>query len=170
MGNATVPRDLRLEQFLSSLVVHGIWCLAAPYSMLALSLLGGIEQRTPSVLFVLVGFIHWLGGGLLVWYLWGRRARTVVPIFASTLGMLLLVSSNLALEWTLPGINLVMQDFVHCLLLSTLPITVSWLVVGGPRWRAVVVNAAALLTVVAGIIVRFMLPDYDSVARFLFRW
>ncbi|WP_296136764.1 hypothetical protein [uncultured Tessaracoccus sp.] len=161
---------MRSDRCIIALVLHGLCFLAANYGMLVVAMLGWAVGETPSILFVLLGLAYWLGGGLLVWQLWGGSVRRVLPVFAGTLGMLFLVSFNLAFGSTFPGTNLVAHDVVHCLLVSTLPITASWLAVGGRRWRTVVVHAAAFLTVVAGIIVRFTLPGYDSVARFLFRW
>ena len=117
-----------------------------------------------------IGLTYWLVSGIWVWWLWGRRPRTVIPIFATTLAAMLLVSAGIGHRWRLAASSVYLQMFVWGLAVSTLPIMVSWLSARGPRWRTWLAHTAAILAAIAGGVVYLFWPRYDSVARTLFNW
>ncbi|WP_296136762.1 hypothetical protein [uncultured Tessaracoccus sp.] len=170
MNTTYKPTPLGWQQLIAGMLVHLLCYGAAQYAALfAVAYAWAHEPARPWML-PWIGLMYWFGGGLGVWWLWGRRARAVVPLFGTTLGMMLLVSANFGFRWTAIGSNMVLDLLVQSLLLSVLPITVSWLAMVGSRWRTKLVHVVAGIVLIAGAIVYMAWPSYDSFARINFQW
>ncbi len=159
------------RQLLAGTLVHLLCYGFSLYTMIMTILLTwNDEQVGPPRALPWIGLGYWLAGGIWVWWLWGRKSRTIIPIFASTMAAMLLVRSDIGRGWPLVASIPDLQMFVWGLAVSTLPIMISWLAVRGPRWRTRLIHVAGALAAIAGGVVYLVWPRYDSVARALFDW
>ena len=164
---APAPWPLLLGGLWAHLLCYGA---AACAMFIAVLLTWNDQPGGPPRALPWIGLTYWLAGGIVVWWLWGRRPRTIVPIFASTMAAMLLVSAGIGQRWRLAASSVELQMFVWGLAVSTLPILISWLAVRGPHWRTWLIHIAAILAATAGGAVYLAWPRYDSVARALFDW
>ncbi len=125
------------------------------------------EQVGPPRALPWIGLAYWLVAGIWVWWLWGRKPRTIFPIFASTLAAMLLVSADFGNRFPFVASIPDLQWFILGLALSTLPIATSWLAVRGPHWRTWLIHVAAGLAAITGGVVFLVWPMYHSFARLL---
>ncbi|WP_296140633.1 hypothetical protein [uncultured Tessaracoccus sp.] len=161
---APAPWPLLLGGLWAHLLCYGA---AACAMFIAVLLTWNDQPGGPPRALPWIGLTYWLAGGIVVWWLWGRRPRTIVPIFASTLATMFLVSVDFGHHFPFVASRPDLQWFLRGLALSTLPIAVSWLAVQGPRWRTRLIHVAAILAAIAGGVVCFAWPSYHSFWRLL---
>ncbi len=156
------------RQLFVGAVVH-VLCLGVTHVAAFLVLLWGFSggPRGEDLWLQLIGIVGWLGTTWIVWEIWGRRARTLVPLLAGPAAAMLLVSANVGQNWPAFG-GLPLDVYVQWALVSPVPIVLAWLALAGSKRWAAAVHVVTLTALVLGLLVRFAVPGYVSVARSAF--
>ena len=119
MNNTHEPTPPRWQQLIVGILAH-LLCygisICAMY--IAVLLTWNDESGGPPRALPWIGLTYWLVSGIWVWWLWGRRPRTVIPIFATTLAAMLLVSAGIGHRWRLAASSVYLQMFVWGLAVS----------------------------------------------------
>ncbi|WP_296140628.1 hypothetical protein [uncultured Tessaracoccus sp.] len=156
------------RQLLLGAVVH-VLCLGATHVAAFLVLLWGVSggPHGDDLWLQLIGIIGWLGTTWIVWEVWGRRTRTLVPLLAGPAAAMLLVSANVGQNWPAFG-GLPLDACVRWALVSPVPIVFAWLALAGSKRWAATVHVVSLTAFALGLLVRFAVPGFVSVARSAF--